>query len=313
MADHADASTDRLRGIPARIGICLLNLIAPGLGLIRLSRFRSGLIAIMTSALSAAALPTVFAWSEELQASGYLTTISVVVGLVAVNLCVTIRLSWRWSRGEVAHPQIFSRWYGIVGAWLVMQLAFWPLPDLARSYYHPYFAPSVSMAPTIEVGDRFVAHMRDFDPLQRGDLVIVAVDGQEFVKRVAGLPGDRIAMHGGLVVINGAPMAQQKIGTEQRSDAGASDETFTRLREQFPGEARAHEVLDRDQSPWDETNEVELGKDQFFLLGDNRDNSVDSRMNDAFQRFGPVNRQQIVGRIRFRVWRRGLAFDPAPI
>ena len=311
MNDDAEVDPQNIRTIPARIGICLLNLITPGLGLIRLSRWQAGCIALCISLLGIAMLFGIFAWGGELHVSGYLAAIGALSALTLLNLCVTVWLSWRWSMGPVSHPYWYSRWYAILGLWLALQVALWPLPDGIRSYYHPYYAPSVSMAPSIEKNDRFVVHMREFDPVKRGDVVIVTARDQEYVKRVAGVPGDRISMRGGIVILNGAPMPQAKIGDEMRSLDGEAPEPFTRLREQFPGEARPHEILDSGPEQFDDMVEIQLGPNQYFLLGDNRDHSADSRHGDEFMGLGVVDHKRIIGHVLFRVWRSGLA--PAPL
>ena len=311
MNDETDLDAAKSRSIPARIGICLLNVITPGLGLIRLSRLQAGSTALCISLLVIAMLFAIFAWSGELHASGYLAAIGALSALTLLNLCVTVWLSWRWSKGPVSQPHWYSRWYAIVGLWLMLQVALWPLPDWLRSYYHPYYARSVSMAPSIEKHDRFVVHMREFDPVKRGDVVIVTARDQEYVKRVTGVPGDRISMHDGVVVLNGVPVRQESIGTEMRSLDSEAPEPFTRLREQFPGEARPHEILDSGPEQFDDMAVIELGPNQYFLLGDNRDHSADSRHGDEFMGLGVVDRKRITGRVLFRVWRSGLA--PAPL
>lgn len=301
------------RGLLARMSICMLNLLAPGLGLIRVSRFRAGFIAFGVSLTASAALIGFFAWGGVLQVAGYLGAMAAMVVATILNYAITIWLTWRWSDGPVQHPYRFSRWYGIAGIWLVLQTIMWPFPDLARSYYHNFYAPAVSMAPTIEVDDRFVAHMRDFDPIGRGDLMIVTARETEFVKRVAALPGDRIAMREGHVILNGLPIRQFTVGMERRSDSSGSSLEVQRLRERFPGEARFHEVFDQGPTFLDEMVEVTLGPDQYFLLGDNRDNSADSRLDGMNEGLGVVDRNRIKGRVLFRLWRSGLTLAPSPL
>lgn len=313
MNDEAEFDTTESHSILARIGICLLNLITPGLGLVRLSRLQPASIALCISLLGIGTVFGVFALSGELQATGYLAAMGGLILLTLLNLVVTVCLSWRWSKGPASHAYWYSRWYALVGLWLVLQVVLWPLPDWIRSYYHPYYAPSVSMAPSIEKYDRFVAHMRQFDPLNRGDVVIVTMRDQEYVKRIAGVPGDSIAMRDGIVVLNAAPVPQQNVGTEERSFDGEGPEPFTRLREQFPGEKRPHEILDSGPDPYDNFAEIRLGPGQYFLLGDNRDHSADSRHGAEMMGLGVVDKRRITGRVAFRIWRSGLKFAPAAL
>ena len=121
-----------------------------------------------------------------------------------------------------------------------------------------------SMSPALKPGD-LVIYSRESGEYSRGDLVVCEVDGIRIIKRVAGIPGDIVKQdEGGKVrVINGV--------NEWKADGQTV------------------------------TQEIFLNKDEYFLLGDNRDMSVDSR--DA--RIGPVQRKRIEGKARIvirRIW-----------
>ena len=134
--------------------------------------------------------------------------------------------------------------------------------------------PSVSMSPTLEPGDVFVADRWAYrEPAPAvGDIVVVlfAQTGTErYIKRIVGTPGDELEIRGGTVYRNSV----------------ALDECSVRP----PVDQRSH---GRDLAA------VRLGQDEYFVLGDFRDNSLDSRM------YGPVTRAAILGRATF-VWLRG--------
>ena len=140
--------------------------------------------------------------------------------------------------------------------------------------------PAEGMAPTLEKGDQFIARMDGAVDLKRGDVILLAVNDTTYVKRVAGLPGDRIGVKAGIVVLNGRPVAQRLVATERRPGF-AGMQLARRLAEQFPGEAAPHEILDIEPSPVDDFPEVPVPPGFVFVLGDNRDRSADSRVPRA--------------------------------
>jgi len=167
--------------------------------------------------------------------------------------------------------------------------------------------PTGSMNPTIVEGDRILVDKAAYglrvpftnvrlshggDP-QRGDIVIFPSpkDGMTLVKRVVGLPGDTIAMHGERLAINGKPLDYAP--TQSDADDELPIATRGEQREYFSealGEAtHAIMVLPR-RNAMRTFGPVTVPQGQYFMMGDSRDNSEDSRY------FGFVSRETIVGR-----------------
>jgi signal peptidase I len=166
--------------------------------------------------------------------------------------------------------------------------------------------PTGSMKPTILEGDRVYVnklaydlkipfttiHLAEWSNPQRGDIVVFFSphDGQRLVKRVVGLPGDTLELRGNILWLNGQVTEYQPLAPDRVRDVAAPDianQVFAA--EQLPG--RSHAVAGipgiparRDFGP------VVVPEGKYFMMGDNRDNSFDSRY------FGPVDRKQIVGR-----------------
>jgi len=152
------------------------------------------------------------------------------------------------------------------------------------------------------------------DP-ERGDVVVFKhpVLGSDYIKRLIGLPGDRIQMKNGLLHINGEPVdiAEDGVFTETKarqgpegSDPRCSNQPTAggecekaRFIETLPNGV-SHTILDIRESSVDNTEEYVVPEDHFFFMGDNRDNSIDSRFaqDGPYRGVGFVPRENIIGR-----------------
>lgn len=183
----------------------------------------------------------------------------------------------------------------------------------ARVVLRPFTAPSRSMMPAITPGEMFAASQLvyglpfDTEP-ERGDIVVFDVRGQHYVKRVIGLPGETVRLIGGRVHIDGEPLGYERLDPfvepvtreggqkclRQREAGDGSDCIKDAYRETLPN-GRSYAVLDADGpgGTFDDTRVFELPEGHYFMLGDNRDNSGDSRTYTV----GLVRRESIFGRV----------------
>jgi signal peptidase I len=205
--------------------------------------------------------------------------------------------------------------------------------------FSPFSIPSESMLPRLMNGDYLLAakwpygfsrHSLPFAlPLpegrllartpERGDVVIFKhpVDGQEYIKRVIGVAGDRVAVIGGQVVLNGVkvprvaeadalvPLSANTTcatGDILRRADGSEACRYTAFTETLPG-GREYTVLDFGSTPADGFAEATVPPGRLFVMGDNRDASMDSRFEAAAGfGVGMVPEALLVGRAGVIVW-----------
>ncbi|MBK5962128.1 signal peptidase I [Rhodoplanes elegans] len=181
--------------------------------------------------------------------------------------------------------------------------------------FQPFNIPSGSMMATLLIGDYlFVSkysygYSRYSFPLslplfngrimgsepQRGDVVVFRLpkdDSTDYIKRVIGLPGDRIQMVGGLLHINGQPVTRERV-SDFVDEEGGRTVRVRRWKETLPNGV-SYETLDlQDNGFLDNTPVYEVPPGNFFMMGDNRDNSTDSRV---LSQVGYVPLDNIIGK-----------------
>ena len=184
--------------------------------------------------------------------------------------------------------------------------------------FEPFKIPSGSMYPTLHVGDYlFVSkytygyskHSFPFslplfngrvwaDTPQRGDVVVFKFpqdNKTDFIKRIVGLPRDKIKMQDGILYINGKPVERQQIEDFVIRDKFGNGERYTQYVETLPNGVK-HNILEisDQQELVDNMVEVTVPENSYFVMGDNRDRSDDSRLSVGFVPF-----ENLVGKARW--------------
>jgi signal peptidase I len=183
--------------------------------------------------------------------------------------------------------------------------------------YQPFDIPSGSMIPTLRIGDYLFVekfaygYSRYSFPFgldlfsgrvwakapKRGDVVVFKLPGNgntDYIKRVIGLPGDQIQMINGILYINGVAVKKERIGDFVMRDVSGHERHAARYRETLPNGV-SYSVIDlvpEGEAVGDNTAVYKVPPGHYFMMGDNRDDSLDSR----FPEVGYVPFENLIGR-----------------
>jgi signal peptidase I len=194
-------------------------------------------------------------------------------------------------------------WTKEIGPFLILALVLFAIRSSLADWND---VPTGSMKPTILEGDRVYVnklaydlkvpfttrHIAEWSNPSRGEIVVFYSphDGKRLVKRVVGLPGDTVELRDEALIINGQPVEYRPIAEERLRDVNSDDRTsHVFATEQLPGQT--HSV-----AAWPAARAMrsfgplQVPEGHYFMMGDNRDDSFDSRY------WGTVDRKKIIGR-----------------
>ena len=227
------------------------------------------------------------------------------------------------GRGAIFRVKRFFRPHGMVTIWehfkfLTVLLI---LAVLFRSFVVlPYRITSGSMMGTLLINDYYYVSKFSYGfsrysapwgilPIEgrifgsmpeRGDIVVFKLprdNRTDYIKRVIGLPGDRIQMRAGQLYINGEPVVREREGSFRTEVRPGEFRDIPQFRETLPNGVSYLTLDQTPRGPGDYTDEYIVPEGHFFMMGDNRDNSLDSRfLNDV----GYVPYENLVGRAELR-------------
>ena len=229
------------------------------------------------------------------------------------------RAAWNRATGGIppeTRGRIAAVWNFVKEPALTLLLVFAATTAVAR----PYYVPSGSMEPTIQIGDELLAskfaygYSRysvpfDLGPSsptrllqrmpQRGDVIVFRLPRDTsvvYVKRLIGLPGDRIQMQDGNLWINGKQLPLKPDGVGMVEGASGDMVAVPRFIETLPN-GRTHAIF---KIQWngalDNTQVFVVPPGHLFMMGDNRDDSLDSRVPEADGGVGFVPMENLIGR-----------------
>ncbi len=185
--------------------------------------------------------------------------------------------------------------------------------------YEPFNIPSGSMVPTLLVGDYLFVSKFSYGysryslpfglPLfsgriffhspERGDVVVFKLptdNSTDYIKRVIGLPGDHIQMKNGILFINGQPIPRRRTEDYLYQEGNGAVIPLAQYIETLPNGVQHRIIEMSDNGPLDNTQEYVVPPGDYFMMGDNRDNSQDSRVLSAV---GYVPAENLIGKAQF--------------
>ena len=197
----------------------------------------------------------------------------------------------------------------------------WPLPEVGVAFCwlmiaanlllitvcHIYILPTGSMEPTVQLGDRIVVlNSRFMGTLHRGDIVCFRAPYEEreiIIKRIVGLPGDHLHLRSGTLILNGRETPERYV----KFPPEFPNQDFPSTAPYFDATPRLEALRELMNAHNIRNGELIVPPKSFFVLGDNRGNSLDSRY------FGPLPQHNVVGRPFLLLSQAsGLQFLPRP-
>jgi signal peptidase I len=289
------------RSVSARIGLWLWSFVAPGLILLRVGAPRLAVVIFIANFALITLMPhSIFALSGAsfgmmvLILGGYLAG-----SLFPLGLCLWAIM--KFGKVRPSEPRWWQKWPTVAIA-LVAGLATMLSSSLVFPQpYRSFYAASMAMEPTLPVGTRMIADLRTPENVSRGDAVLYNLRGEIWVSRVVAVGGDRIRVKSGVPILNGVANTLYFTGETQ--------EFF----EELPSSWRGYTIRDERMSPMDNVAETIVPEGHVYLMGDNRDNSLDSRAEPAMGGPGLVPVENIVGRAAFLTWTKDWTWLGTPV
>ena len=251
----------------------LLSILLPGLGHLYAGRPLRGIALV-----AALHVLTIAAILLVLVAPGAVIRVALlVVFLLALAAAAPVDAARVARRAAPGPPRVFQRWYLLAAVWLVATII---VPDwfsgfVKRNVAEAFKIPSGSMSPTLLIGDFILASHMVPETIERGTVVIYRAGepNTHYTHRVVGIPGDTLEMRDFRLYRNGAPAAEPYAHSDDAEPDPIDSTSFAwQHARTLPGGPRPP------SSPsYGSWGRLVVPRDSVFILGDDRNNSLDSR------------------------------------
>ena len=193
-------------------------------------------------------------------------------------------------------PKSYNKWYYYLLAGLVFFPALWVYDPRPMLGFQSFRIPTPSNSPTLQVGDYLLADMKAYRQSEPdyGDIVVFKKeDGVQYLYRVVGRPNDRLDLTDNIITINGRPGKATFL-----KDTVCDRMPVEEFMEELPNGHKhlIYKLKTTFKSPKANFTDMLVPEDSYFLLGDNRDNALDSRY------IGCVRKENMQGKILYSYW-----------
>jgi len=267
----------------------ILSLLCPGLGQIYNSQTKFGFLIFITC--------NIFFWFTTL--NNFFIFIIFLFGIMIISLFLIIYSFVTAKKIKEIQLTKFNKIY----LYFFMIIISFILNSfiLSNAKFETYNIPGGSMKPTLLVGDHIFVKKNYYlnNEVEYGDLIIFKTkDDVDFVKRTIGLPGDTIQIVNGIILLNNKRINRVKTKDFIEIDTLGNSKRIRKYKEKlFDIE---YEVLDiMDNGIVDNTNVYKVPEDHYFAMGDNRDNSLDSRFLD---KIGFIPKDKVFHKVNLIYW-----------
>ncbi len=271
----------------------LLSIAQPGLGHLYCGKSVKGIKLLLLNLV----LTPIFMFLLK-YVSFIIAIVAINIGLVLIIFFYSVIDSFLLARVEQEYRlKKYNKWYFyllvvVVGLCISFGTELYSKNHVIASYR----TPTSSMVPSLLKGDHFLVNKSKYDSSipERGDIVVFTSPDRrniDYIKRVIALPGDIVEVKNNRVYLNGTSLKRHPV----------QDESLSLIKDQLTGDVFFEEntgryyqiMIEKNQMHYGDIEKTEVPNEHYFVLGDNRTNSLDSRV------FGSIPMTDIKGRLEF--------------